>query len=393
MIRSTSSRHKSATAPRSLSSARVVLLNSFMGPHHWKQMQACAQRVGRLSVLLSTEMEPNRFWKPDWGDLDVHVQKNLMLTRKWRHRGQFAEDNYIHIPWDTLGKLRQLKPDVIFSCEMGMRTLLSSLYRSRHRNTRLVMIANVSEETEKHRGRLRPILRSWLRRRVDFATWNGPSCRRYLLQQGYREDQLFPFPYTHDLDKVWRGTRVFPDRPGRLFFCGSLSGRKGIVPFCEALVRWCQAHPDRQIRFVIAGEGPCRHEIEQMERPANLSLQLLGNIEADQLRENYGAADIGVFPSLADEWGLVVNESLGSGLPLLSSSLAQATEGLVEDGKNGWVFDPVDRPSMDSALDQALETPGRQLDEMSRHAVQAVRHITPEFAADCFQKIVQTALS
>ena len=47
-----------------------------------------------------------------------------------------------------------------------------------------------------------------------------------------------------------------------------------------------------------------------------------------------------VFPTLADEWGLVVNEALAAGVPVLGSLYSQAVEELVRDGENGWTFRP-----------------------------------------------------
>ncbi len=384
----------SAALP-SITDAHVVVITNYLTPHHWKQMQAARQRVSRLSVLVSTEMEPNRSWTPDWGTLDVQVQKNLMLTRKWRHQAGFEEDNYIHIPWDTIKLLRRLKPDVIISYEMGMRTLFSSMYRATHKDCRLVMVANVSEHTENGRGRLRPLLRRYLKKHVDLITYNGPSCQRYLLDRGYAEESLVYFPYQHDPAKVYQGEHTFPELPRRLFFCGSLSERKGIVRFCNALATWCRDNPGRQIELVMGGDGPLRLVIETMTKkaiPDNLALDLLGSIDSDSIRECYGSCDLTVFPTFADEWGMVVNESLGSGLPILSSCRAQATESLVRDGRNGWVFDPVDEQSLRSGLDRALNTPGSELQRMSQAARASVRHLTPEYNAELFQQLVQQAL-
>lgn len=392
MIQSVTRRHLSLVDQTRVTEAHVAVLTNYLTPHHWKQLQAASQRVNRMSVLLSTEMEPNRNWTPDWGMLDVQVQKNVMLTRKWRHKAGFEEDNYVHIPWDTIKRLRQLKPDIIISYEMGMRTLFSSMYRSMHDDCRLIMVANVSEHTEQGRGALRPWLRRYLKTHVDFVTYNGPSCKRYLLDQGHDENKLVYFPYQHDVAKVWSGEHDFDTLPSRLFFCGSLSDRKGIVRFTNALATWCRENPDRQIELVIGGDGPLRMVIETMHRPGNLTLTLLGPIDTNTIRECYGSCDVTVFPTFADEWGMVVNESLGSGTPILSSCYAQSTEALVRDDRNGWIFDPRNQQSVRHGLDRALNTPTSLMKQMSHDARESVCHLTPDYNADLFQRLVQQAL-
>ena len=385
------SKMKPATKPKVVD-ANVVVLNNYLRPHHCKQLQACAKRIRDFTVLLSTPMEPNRNWQPQWGDLDVVLQRNIMVKRKWRHKSGFVDDNYVHVPWDTLRQLRRLKPDVILSYEMGARTFLSSRYRARHPECALVVVNNISELTERHRGFLRPRLRRSLLRRIDLATYNGPSCKRYLLQQGLREDQLFYFPYCHDAAKVYDGQKTFSEQPQKLFYGGSISQRKGIVPFCHALTRWCKANPQRVINFTIVGDGPLRLVVETLATPANLHIKLNQSASAEQMRDYYAANDITVFPTLADEWAMVVNESLASGTPMLASTGAQATEVLCRDGQNSWVFDAESERSMDEALVRALSTSAEQLSEMSRAARQSVAHINPNRSADLLADIVTSAL-
>ena len=91
------------------SQAHVVILMNFVPPHQLPVLCELSKRVGKLTVLISTPMEPNRDWAVEWGDLDVQVQKSVTVNRLWRHPSGFAEDNYVHIPWDTVTRLRALR--------------------------------------------------------------------------------------------------------------------------------------------------------------------------------------------------------------------------------------------------------------------------------------------
>ena len=70
----------------------------------------------------------------------------------------------------------------------------------------------------------------------------------------------------------------------------------------------------------------------------------------------YGSCDIFVFPTLADDWGVAVNEAMAASLPVLGSVYSQAVEELVRDGVNGWVSRPDDPAGMQRCLEGAMNT-------------------------------------
>ena len=108
----------------------------------------------------------------------------------------------------------------------------------------------------------------------------------------------------------------------------------------------------------------------------------LGNVAYQALPEIYGRAGIFVFPTLADTWGVVVNEALAAGLPVLGSVSGQAVSELVIDGQNGWTFHPDHPGSMAAALERCLETPTTTLDDMRRHARRTAMQLTPDYLCD-----------
>ena len=68
-----------------LSSAKVVLLVNMIPPYRLPVFEALAQRVGQLLVWISTPMEPDRQWQPEWGLLNVEVQRSLTLRQSTQH--------------------------------------------------------------------------------------------------------------------------------------------------------------------------------------------------------------------------------------------------------------------------------------------------------------------
>jgi glycosyltransferase involved in cell wall biosynthesis len=117
-----------------------------------------------------------------------------------------------------------------------------------------------------------------------------------------------------------------------------------------------------------------------MELPSNLQVEFKGSAQLNDLPRHYHAADLYVYPTLADEWGLVVNEALSAGLPVLGSRYSQAVEELVQEGVTGWLFTPTDPADTYAAIDRALSA-GESLDVMSSHAIAAVKELTQQQVA------------
>lgn len=372
--------------------AHVVLLNNYIRPHHVAAYTELAKRVRALTVLLSVPMEPDRNWQPQWNDLDVRVQKNWMFTTRWKHSSGFAESNFIHVPIDTTRQLKELNADIVFSYEMGMRTFLSCWYRRFHPKVPLVMVGNMSEHVEAERGLARRLLRRSICRGADYFTYNGPSCKRYLESLSLPSDRMFEIPYCIDSSVVYDGPRELSTSNERnLLYCGSLSERKGIVQFTQMMRQWCDLNPQRKVNFSVAGKGPLKDTIAGLAGQ-NLEITFLGECDKSELANAYREHDIVVFPSLADEWGLVPIEAMRSGLPVLGSFFAQSVEAHCEEGKNGWTFDPTNEHDLKSAIGRAMACSDQQLVDMGQYARESVAHVTPQRSAEHFCRLIESAL-
>ncbi len=369
----------------------VVIINNYLRAHHVKVYEALARRVKQLTVLLSTPMEPNRSWLPEWGDLTVVLQKNLTIHQWWRHSTGFKELTYVHFPIDTVSQLKRLQPDIVFSAELGLRTLLSGYFGWRNRRIPIVAVGNMSDWIERERGWARRMTRQLLRRLVKYCTYNGPSCLKYLRSIGYRDEQLFFVPYFFDEGKV--DLRPRPQRSDdirRLVISGRLTLAKGIRLLTEQLQRWCQNNPQRVVELIVCGEGPDRGEFDRLH--GNCRVDHRGHCSDEQLRNAYHDADLMIFPSLADEWGLAPIEAWKSGLPVVGSLYAQSVETLGREGENGWFCFPDRGPDLYAALDRALKSTASELQQMEERCRSTVSSISADRSAAHFGDIIQTVL-
>lgn len=381
--------HRRNDRSASASAARVVFLTNFLPPYRSPVLRALSAHVHALKTFVSTKMEANRNWAADWDELDVDVQKCFTKKKLDKHPSGFTQETYVHLPYDTLPKLTKFRPDVVISGEMGARTIQAVLYRIAAPRSRLIIYADLSEHTELGRGRTRMLLRRWMVRHADAILVNGNSGARYVKSLGAPETKIFRVPYATDTS-LYAGEMAIKEctQVTKLLHVGQLIERKGIVLFLHRLSAWAVNNSGRQLELILVGDGPLRASIEATNTPTNLKVTLITPMAYSEMPAIYAQADIFVLPTLADSWGLVVNEAMAAGLPILGSGKSQAVEELVQDGETGWIFNPDEPDDVESALGRALSEPRETRVEMGERARAAAIRVTAEVAAEAMIRAI-----
>jgi glycosyltransferase involved in cell wall biosynthesis len=359
----------------------VAFLTNLIPPYHKPLFLLLSKHFSEFRLFISTPMEANRPWLPEWAGLDVVVQKGFTLRQRWKHP-RFGEAVAVHFPTDTIRQLSGFQPDAVISVEMGFRTLLACCYAKLHPSCRVLVWSEVTEVTERGRGGLRMLLRRFLARRVDGFLAVGSAGVRYIESLRVARSKIFQIAYSTNLEPFIALALTRPAAVSRrLLFSGQLVERKGLIPFVKALTAWAALHPDRQTEFVLVGDGPLRAVLSSLPLPDNVKLLFIGTLQYHQLPLVYAECGIFVLPTLADTWGVVVNEALASGLPVLGSVYSQAVEEMVCDGENGWTFSPDQPDEMENALNRALTAADSELNTMRVCARARALEVTPENAA------------
>jgi glycosyltransferase involved in cell wall biosynthesis len=272
---------------------------------------------------------------------------------------------------------------------MGVRTLLSAIYRLTHRSSRLIIWAETSEATERGRGMMRGVLRRMIHPAADAFLVTGDSGERYLRGLGIRDRKIFKIAYTTDIRPfLSTGITRGPESAARLLYVGQLIERKGLLQFLKVLSSWAALHRNRAVEFLMAGSGPLQEKLKSFTTPPNLKLVFLGNVDYQELPAVYADAGIFVLPSLADNWAVVVNEAMAAGLPVLGSTYAQAVSELVQDGRNGWTFRPDAGDEMFEALDRCMLMTPEELDTMRLQARASAARLTPDYVASLIEHAI-----
>ncbi len=366
---------------------RVAMLMNFIAPYRVPFYEGVRDRVSEFRFFLSTAMESDRSWVAEWGTLDVEVQRNLTFKRPYRDPFGFRRQLLIHVPYDTMQRLWRFRPDAVISVELGPRSIQAALFKLLRPRTTLLIWCMLSEHSERGWGRARRVVRGWILARADAVLVNGESGARYVRQFGVPDPQIHRVNQPVDIARFAAVPRSRPETEvSRLLCVGTLTGRKGVLPFAERLAKWARQHPARSLEMWWLGSGDQHAALAALALPDNLRQVFCGDLPYAEVPQVYAQCDLLVFPTLLDEWGLVVNEAMAAGLPVLGSIYSQAVEELVVEGNTGWVFDAVDAASADAALDRALGVAPERLVAMRAAARQRIATLTPETAA---RKVVE----
>jgi 1,2-diacylglycerol 3-alpha-glucosyltransferase len=211
--------------------------------------------------------------------------------------------------------------------------------------------------------------KEWLKRglvrQFDAALCGGRPHRSYLERLGMKPGQIFEGYDAIDNDYFWEGAERARQNPTEY---RSLPGMESPAPFFLASARFvkrknldgllrayaryrCQVTKADSTcqpwRLVILGDGIERDALTQLVHSEGLAgVSFPGFRQIDKLPAYYGLAGVFIHPAHQEQWGLVVNEAMAAGLPVLVSNHCGCAPDLVSQGENGFTFDPEDVASL-----------------------------------------------
>lgn len=203
----------------------------------------------------------------------------------------------------------------------------------------------------KPRSPINRSLHRMLMKLFDGFLYIGAANRQYYLDSNAPAGQLFFSPYFVDNDRLAaaasqqdvlrRGWRMKNNvQPGCrvILFVGKLQRKKRPEHVLEALSILSSSDSEEWL-LVFAGDGECRPALERTARERDLPVLFCGFVNQTGLPEVYAGADCLVLPSqFGETWGLVVNEAMNFGLPVVVSDQVGSGMDLVSNNETGYVF-------------------------------------------------------
>ncbi len=231
----------------------------------------------------------------------------------------------IHLNWGFFRKLFKFNPDIIIIDGYDALAYWQAFFLAKILRKKIILWSSSTVSSSKMKKGLFAKIKQFIIQKVDSYITYGEKSKEYLEFFGAAPEKIHKVFNTVDMAYFKKG---FARRtgPSVLIYVGRLHLKKGLLN----LIRAAKKH-----KLLMIGDGPDR---KILEKEAGDNVAFLGFKQQTELPKYYAQADVFVFPTFQDPWGLVINEALAAGLYVLCSKYAGAAELINEN--NGLVFSP-----------------------------------------------------
>lgn len=220
---------------------------------------------------------------------------------------------------------------------------------------------------------------------VSSATYwisSGRETTNYLVHYGAKEEKTFHYPFT----SLWE-KEILPAIPAEeekrqlreklgirekkiALYVGRYDPRKGMDDLLHGV-----PDLDGDVGVCFVGGEPTREHLDFCREKGITNAHFVGFQKKEELADYYKAADVLVLPTKSDVWGLVINEAMAFGLPVITTDQCVAGMELVENGVNGYIVPVGDRKALVDSVNRLLREDYRS---MGAAALETIRPYTVE---------------
>lgn len=344
-----------------------------------------------FEVLLLSVREANRKWEIEMEDC------------RFKYRKLASRDIYIrsldwglHFNRGVTRALDEIRPDVVVGTGYVSPAYLVGQRWAKKNHAGYVLWSGSTAATSRiGKGPLKWMKKRFVRNCDSYLSY-GTEATKQLIALGADAARVVTGCNTVDLDLFQRLTEEARSDPGYpawrvgfpkhlILYIGQMIERKGVPD----LIRAFRSIKGRDLGLILVGEGP-EKERYQREFQGIERLYWEGYKQTQDLGPFLAAANVLVMPSRLEIWGLVVNEAMSAGVPVLSTTCSGATTDLVEEGVTGYSFEAGDEVALATLLKTVSDHPERW-EEMGRNAQKRIQAFGPRDYARCFVESVGLA--
>jgi glycosyltransferase involved in cell wall biosynthesis len=259
-----------------------------------------------------------------------------------------------------IGRLRRLRPAAIMF--FGLRNPSSLAGYAMAQLMRTPCLYRAESNVLEPASAVSDAVSRLLLRGVAAVVPIGTANDQYYDKLGYPSERRFLGPYAVD-SSLFDDLRVDRRDARRtlgiavdefvVLMVNKLVPRKDPLTVVDACA---QVRTRRPLRLLVVGDGVLRDRLREAGRAHKVNVDLRGFLNQTELGVAYSAADLLVLPSLSEPWGLVVNEAMHFGLPVIVSSKVGSGLDLVREGENGSVFPAGSASGLAARLQELAES-------------------------------------
>ena len=345
---------------------RLAILTSHPIQYYAPLFRELAKRVD-LHVLFAHRASAEEQGKAGFGisfewDVDLTSGYSYSFVRNVSQRP--GTDHFFGCDTPEIGRdLREREFDAVLILGWHLKVFIQALVAAKRMGLPVMVRGDSQLETPRSAVKTagKAVVYPPFLRLFDAALYVGRRSRAYYEHYRYPRERLFFSP--HCVDTEWFSARATPEARVRLrsslgisvdakvlLFAGKLVPFKRPLDLIAAAAK-CRAE-GRSVEVMVAGAGELEDAMKQAARTLAVPLHLLGFQNQSEMPTAFAASDFLVLPSNGQEtWGLVANEALACGRPIVVSDACGCAPDLAADGMAGRVFPMGDLGALARAVD------------------------------------------
>ena len=373
---------------------KIILLHNIISPYKTLLFNSLEQILGgNLKVLYWAETASNREWRVDTNELKFPFE--VMF------KGKIDNISSIKLAIETYKKLNLYNPEVVIIGGYDRLACWAALFwAKKHKRKAIVMIE--SHYLDRPRSVIKESVKKLFISRCNAILAAGTRHRDYVIRLGAKSENIFIMKGVGGVNLSLYQTAVLEGRKNKIELCnklgfpcrnyflyvGRFSPEKNLLFLLKTYKRLKNKERTDDWGLILVGDGPQRKEIESFIKDNGIkNVFFPGFIQKEKLPYFYAISDVFVLPSISETWGLVVDEAMVSGLPVLVSNQCGCYPDIVRDGINGFSFDPFNENELFGFMKDIVK--GKyDLEAMGKASLKIIKEYTPEKVAEIFKKAI-----
>lgn len=325
-----------------LTDCNVAILTNIIAPYKTLLFNELTKLCKNTSILFIARTSNDRQWDTK--------EDQLKFSHEIIFPCSLNKVNPLTCFTKTWGKLNALKPDILILDGYSYSAFWAGLLWVKLNGKKVILWSSSNTDDHK-RIFVKEFIKSLFVKRCDAANSYGTKSKQYLLKLGAgRDNRILPMGNNTDNDFYFNQTAKLKTDKASLcrqigvplqnfLYIGRFSPEKNVLHLLESYEK---LQTDKW-GLILVGGGPQTQEIKAyIEKHSIKNVPMPGFQQKEQIPKYLAVSNVFILPSISETWGLVVNEAMAAGLPVLVSEKCGCYPDLVKDGVNGFGFDPYD---------------------------------------------------
>ncbi len=302
---------------------------------------------------------------------------------------------FSHLLHHLYAILSQAKPEILVIAGYARPSMLATLLWSLW-NQKPAVLLTATKQDDAPRSWWSESIKRWLLKRYKAALVGGQPQKRYLMELGMPADAIF-LGYNVVGNDFYHPNKIkslpVPIHKSYFLAVNRFVPKKNLFLLISSYAAYRQAAGSNAWDLVLCGDGQLYPQIEKYITKLALedAVHLPGFLQQEELLPYFAHAHCFIHASVQEQWGLVVNEAMAAGLPVIVSNSCGCFEDLIIEGINGFGFAPENSQQLTNLM-LKMSSGQLNLKSMGEASLKHIQNFSPDYFAQGLMQAVEYTL-